>query len=94
MVKGKGTQSFGKRHTKVHSNCRRCGNKTWHIQKRRCAKCGFPDKKMRAYNWARKTVQKRGEGTGRMSHKRLVQRKAKNNFRHNTTPKAKPRSQA
>ena len=94
MVKGKGTQSFGKRHTKVHSECRRCGKKTWHIQKRRCARCGFPDKKMRSYNWSRKTIQRRGEGTGRMAHKRLVQRKAKNNFRFNTTPKAKPRNQA
>ena len=43
------------------------------------------------YNWAEKTRGRRGEGTGRMSHKRLVQRRAKNNFRHNTTPKAKPR---
>ena len=56
MVKGKGTQSFGKRHTKVHKECRRCGKKTFHIQNHRCSSCGFPDKKIRKYNWARKVI--------------------------------------
>lgn len=55
MVKGKGTQAMGKRHTKVHCECRRCGDKSYHIQNKRCSSCGFPDKKMRRYNWAEKT---------------------------------------
>lgn len=55
MVKGKGTQSFGKKHTKVHCECRRCGRKSMHIQKKQCSGCGFPSKKMRRYNWAEKT---------------------------------------
>lgn len=94
MVKGKGTQSFGKRHTKVHDLCRRCGRKTYHIQNKRCSRCGFPDKKMRMYNWSLKVRARKGEGTGRMAHIRKVQRRAKNNFRHNCAPKAKPRNQS
>ena len=94
MARGKGTQSFGKRHTKVHSTCRRCGEKTYHIQKKTCSKCAYPNPRTRSYNWALKTRQRRGEGHGRMAHKRDVQRRAKNGFRHNTTPKAKPRNQS
>ncbi len=94
MVKGKGTQSFGKRHTKVHNECRRCGRKTYHIQRKRCSRCAFPAKKMRMYNWSKKVRGRRGEGTGRMKHIREVRRKAKNNFRHNTFPKSKPRNNA
>ena len=94
MVKGKGTQSFGKRHTKVHTLCRRCGAKSYHIQKKTCSKCGFPSPRMRQYNWALKTRQRRGEGHGRMKYKKNLQRRAKNGFRYNTTPKPKPRSQA
>ena len=93
MVKGKGTQSFGKRHTKVHCECRRCGKKTYHIQNKRCSHCGFPDKRIRKYNWALKTTQRKGEGFGRMKHMKQVQRRAKNGFRFNTAPKAKPRRQ-
>jgi large subunit ribosomal protein L37e len=91
MVKGKGTQAMGKRHTKVHVECRRCGNKSYHIQNKRCSGCGFPDKKLRKYNWAEKTTQRKGEGNGRMAHKKLTIRKSKNGFRHNTAPKSKPR---
>ena len=88
MVKGKGTQSFGKRHTKVHNECRRCGRKTYHIQKHRCASCAYPKSRTRKYNWAFKVRNKRGEGTGRMRHMKVVVRKAKNNFRFGTKPKA------
>ena len=94
MARGKGTQSFGKRHTKVHNECRRCGNKTYHIQKRRCGHCAYPNPRTRSYNWALKTRQREGQGFGRMKHMRLVQRQAKNGFRHNTFPKAKPRNRA
>lgn len=93
MVKGKGTQSFGKRHTKVHTLCRRCGDSTYHIQNKRCSSCGFPDKKIRKYNWAEKTGQRKGQGNGRQAHVKETFRRAKNGLRHNTTPKAKPRKQ-
>ena len=82
MVKGKGTQSFGKRHTKVHSLCRRCGRKTYHLQKKRCSQCGFPSKKIRQYpGWALKTKQRKGQGHGRMRYMKNIRRKAKNGFR-------------
>ena len=82
MVKGKGTQSFGKRNCRVHAICRRCGNKTYHIQKKRCSRCNFPNPKMRQYpGWALKTKQRRGQGHGRMRHLKSVARRAKNGFR-------------
>ncbi|KAH7049971.1 ribosomal protein L37e-domain-containing protein [Linnemannia elongata] len=33
----KGTSSFGKRHTKSHTLCRRCGRRSFHNQKKTCA---------------------------------------------------------
>ena len=91
MPRGKGTQARGKRHTRVHTLCRRCGHKSYHIQNRRCAHCGFPDAKTRSYNWAQKTGQRYGEGFGRLKHKKVLNRRAKNGFRSNTFPKPKPR---
>ena len=38
----KGTSSFGKRHNKTHTHCRRCGRRAYHIQKKRCASCSYP----------------------------------------------------
>uniref|UniRef100_A0A915KG33 Ribosomal protein L37 n=1 Tax=Romanomermis culicivorax TaxID=13658 RepID=A0A915KG33_ROMCU len=43
----KGTSSFGKRHNKTHTLCRRCGRSSYHIQKHRCASCGYPSKRIR-----------------------------------------------
>ena len=43
----KGTASFGKRHTKTHTACRRCGRTSFHKQKKVCASCGYPAAKMR-----------------------------------------------
>lgn len=43
----KGTSSFGKRHNKSHTFCRRCGRRSYHIQKSRCSSCGYPAKKKR-----------------------------------------------
>ena len=94
MVKGKGTQSFGKRHTKVHNECRRCGRKTFHIQRHRCSHCAYPEARIRSYNWALKTKQRQGEGFGRMKHLRDVRRRAKNGFRHETFAKSRPRNHA
>uniref|UniRef100_A0A0R3Q6X3 Ribosomal protein L37 n=1 Tax=Brugia timori TaxID=42155 RepID=A0A0R3Q6X3_9BILA len=42
LVMTKGTSSFGKRHNKTHTLCRRCGRSSYHIQKHRCASCGYP----------------------------------------------------
>jgi len=39
---GKGTPSFGKHNKRAtHTICRRCGNHSYHRQKKYCASCGF-----------------------------------------------------
>ncbi|CZS91943.1 related to 60S ribosomal protein L37 [Rhynchosporium agropyri] len=43
----KGTASFGKRHNKTHTLCRRCGRRSLHIQKHTCSSCGYPAAKIR-----------------------------------------------
>lgn len=51
MTKGTPSRSGGK---KTHIACRRCGKHTFHVQKRRCAACGFGEtSKIRHYNWSR-----------------------------------------
>jgi len=47
LLQTKGTSSFGKRHNKTHTLCRRCGGRCYHIQKKTCARCGYPAKRMR-----------------------------------------------
>jgi ribosomal protein L37E len=47
QVVGKGTASFGHRHNKTHTLCRRCGKSTYHLQKSTCSACGYPSKHMR-----------------------------------------------
>jgi len=32
----------GKRRNKTHTLCRRCGRRSYHIQKSTCASCGYP----------------------------------------------------
>ncbi|MEM1674338.1 MAG: 50S ribosomal protein L37e [Candidatus Bathyarchaeia archaeon] len=55
----KGTPSFGKRQGKtVHIRCRRCGRRAYHVRKKRCAACGYPDPKIKRYSWQTKTVQR------------------------------------
>ncbi len=50
----KGTTSMGKRTKKTHIRCRRCGRHSYHVQKKRCAHCGYPMKaKWRSYTWAK-----------------------------------------
>ncbi|MBW6451945.1 MAG: 50S ribosomal protein L37e [DPANN group archaeon] len=39
MTKGK--PSFGKRNKTVHTNCRRCGNHSYHKTDKECSACGF-----------------------------------------------------
>mmetsp|Transcript_5504 Transcript_5504/g.9825 ORF Transcript_5504/g.9825 Transcript_5504/m.9825 type:complete len:96 (+) Transcript_5504:48-335(+) len=84
---GKGTGSFGLRHNKSHTICRRCGRRSYHIQKSTCSSCGYPAAKMRRYNWGAKAKRRRTDGTGRMRHLRSLPRRFKNNFRSGTQAK-------
>lgn len=84
---GKGTPSFGKRHNKSHTLCRRCGKRSYHIQKSQCASCGYPAAKMRRFEWGYKAKRRRTEGTGRMSYLKTLTRRFKNGFREGTAAK-------
>ncbi|GFT27470.1 probable 60S ribosomal protein L37-A [Nephila pilipes] len=77
----KGTSSFGKRHNKSHTLCRRCGRSSYHIQKSRCAQCGYPKQRLRHYNWSVKGKRRKTTGTGRLRHLKVVWIKFKNGFR-------------
>merc|ERR1719150_1621035 len=90
----KGTSSFGKRINKTHTGCRRCGRRSFHIQKKGCASCAYPCPKMRRYNWSVKAKRRRTTGTGRMRYLKLVQRRFRNGFREGTTPKPRKRTAA
>ncbi|KAF6237018.1 hypothetical protein HO173_004897 [Letharia columbiana] len=76
----KGTSSFGKRHNKTHTLCRRCGRRSLHIQKHTCSSCGYPAAKIRQYNWGMKAKRRKTTGTGRMRSMKEVPRKFKNGF--------------
>ena len=57
---GRGTPSFGKRHTKTHTQCRRCGRMSYHKQNKMCSACGFgKTTRIRKYGWAKKTQQRK-----------------------------------
>ncbi|RLE41441.1 50S ribosomal protein L37e [Candidatus Woesearchaeota archaeon] len=48
----KGTPSMGKKSKgKTHIRCRRCGRRAYHVRKKKCASCGYPNKRMRTYSW-------------------------------------------
>merc|ERR1719480_107392 len=83
---GDGTPAMGKRHKKTHGLCVRCGKRSFHYQKKKCASCGYPAKKMRHYNWAHKSARRRAPGTGRMKHLKTVSRRFKHGFREGSTP--------
>ncbi|GIK01127.1 60S ribosomal protein L37 [Aspergillus viridinutans] len=83
-ITAKGTSSFGKRHNKSHTLCRRCGKRSFHIQKSTCANCGYPSAKVRKYNWSEKAKRRKTTGTGRMSHLKDVHRRFKNGFQVGT----------
>lgn len=53
---GTGTPSFGRKSgKKTHIMCRRCGFRSYHASKKRCAKCGFGvSARIRKYNWSNK----------------------------------------
>eukprot|EP00850_Spirogloea_muscicola_P022528 SM000299S10852 [mRNA] locus=s299:102163:102774:- [translate_table: standard] len=45
----KGTGSFGKRRNKSHTLCRRCGRRSFHVQKSRCSSCAYPAARIRSF---------------------------------------------
>ena len=56
----KGTTARGKHTSKrTHMQCRRCGNRSFHKRKGRCAYCGYPSPKLRRYAWQRKNFNHR-----------------------------------
>ena len=66
---------------KTHTTCRRCGRTSFHIQKKVCSACGYPSARMRTYNWGKKMIRRKNEGTGRMQYMKTLPRKFKNGFR-------------
>ncbi|KAF2997385.1 60S ribosomal protein L37A [Curvularia kusanoi] len=85
----KGTSSFGKRHNKTHTLCRRCGRRSLHIQKHTCASCGYPAAKTRKFNWGEKAKRRKTTGSGRMRYLKTVNRKFSNGFRTGAAPGSK-----
>ncbi|KAJ3378014.1 60S ribosomal protein L37A [Lobulomyces angularis] len=81
------TCSFGKRHVKTHTLCKRCGRRSFHNQKKTCAQCGYPAAKLRSFNWSVKGKRRSTTGTGRMAHLKNMPRRFKNGFREGTTAK-------
>lgn len=94
MGGGDGTPAMGKKHTKTHGLCPRCGKRAFHYQKKTCASCGYPAKKMRSYNWCKKSHRKRCPGTGRMAYLKTMTRRFKNGFREGTTPPPRKKNRA
>ena len=84
----KGTQSFGKRHTKSHTICLRCGRRSWHKQHKRCASCGYPDARIRQYNWSVKSHRRRTTGTGRKRYLKTLTRRFHAGFREGAVAKS------
>lgn len=77
----KGTTSFGKRHNKTHTTCRRCGFSSFHIQKSKCSHCGYPAAKTRSFNWSAKAKRRSAQGTGRMRYLKTLRRRFRNGMR-------------
>jgi len=90
----KGTSSFGKRRNKSHTLCRRCGKVSFHIQKKRCASCGYPSAKIRKYNWSFKARRRATTGTGRMAHMKAVHKRFLHGFKEGTSATKKVKTTA
>merc|ERR1712167_447185 len=90
----KGTTSFGKRHNKSHTLGRRCGRRSYHIQKKVCSGWGDPAAKTRSYNWAKKAIRRKTTGSGRCRYLKTMARRAKNGFREGQTAQKKSASSA
>mmetsp|Transcript_9544 Transcript_9544/g.20727 ORF Transcript_9544/g.20727 Transcript_9544/m.20727 type:complete len:95 (-) Transcript_9544:49-333(-) len=78
---GDGTPAMGKRHKKTHGLCPRCGKRSYHLQNKKCAACGYPAAKIRSYEWSKKSKRRRAPGTGRMRYVKHIARRFKNGFR-------------
>merc|ERR1712032_87819 len=67
---GKGTGCRGKKNIHTHELCKRCGDRSFHKQKQRCAGCGYPAATMRSYGWAYKSKRqgRKVQGCGKMTH--------------------------
>ncbi|XP_037595753.1 60S ribosomal protein L37-like [Cebus imitator] len=85
----KGKSSFGKRCSKTHTLCHRCGSEAYHLQKWTCGKCGQPAKRKRKYNWSAEAERRNTTGTGHMRHLKTVYRRLRHAFREGTTPQPK-----
>lgn len=85
----KGTTAQGTKHRKSHALCVRCGKKSFHLQRNRCASCAYPAPKMRKFAWAYKSLRRRTTGTGRMRYLKTIQRRFNNGFREGFTAKPK-----
>lgn len=90
----KGTFSQGRHNSHSHGLCPRCGARAWHLQKKKCGRCGYPSKKIRGYMWSKKAIRRRTTGTGRCRHLKDMPRRAKNGFREGTTPPARKKNRA
>ncbi|KAJ4708424.1 Ribosomal protein L37 [Melia azedarach] len=55
--------------------------RNFHLQKSRCAACGFPSSRIRKHNWSIKAIRRKTTGTGRMRYLRYVAVRFKTNFR-------------
>jgi len=87
MTKGIGRTSI--RNDKSHITCRRCGKVSYHIQKKACASCGYgATAQMRRFQWSKKALRRRTQGTGRMRYMKSVPRRFKNGFREGTAAKS------
>jgi len=89
---GDGTPAQGKRHKKTHGICVRCGKRSFHLQYKKCARCGYPAKKTRHYNWSAKARRRKTTGTGRMRYLKTLPRRAKNGFRDGMVPPARKKN--
>ncbi|PMB63883.1 60S ribosomal protein L37 [Beauveria bassiana] len=49
-------------------------------QKKECASCGYPNAKIRKYNWSEKAKRRKTVGTGRTRYLKDVSRRFKNGF--------------
>ncbi|KAM4873167.1 large ribosomal subunit protein eL37-like [Thomomys bottae] len=85
----KGTSSFGKHCNKMHTLCRRCGSKAYHLPKLTCGKYSYPAKHKRKFNWSAKAKRRNTTGTGCMRHLKIVYRRFRHGFHEGTTPKPK-----
>ena len=71
----------GKRRNKTHTLCRRCGRRSYHIQKSTCSSCGYPAARKRTYQWGQKAIRRNTTGSGRTRYLKDLPRRFKNGFR-------------